>query len=162
MAIVSVWCVMWSDFNNKDNMKKIQNKFRVKINAMIAAVLGMLGVTSCIAPVMYGPGIPEDLVQVLGEVKNEQGEALPSMQVIINTSTVTLNHIIYTNDEGKFGADYGFPQKSNDTLHVIVNDTANVYASDTVHMAFSDMRIDRETEWEKVHFAEMEIQLKKK
>ena len=84
------------------------------------------------------------------------------MQVIINTETVTLNHIIYTNDEGKYGADYVFPQKSNDTLHVIVNDTANVYASDTVHMAFSDMRIDRETEWEKVHFAEMEIQLKKK
>ena len=144
---------------NQLHMKRLQIKMRVMINTLLTL---LLGATYAGCAVDYGPLMPEDLIQVLGEVTNEEGEPLQSIQVVVNTSRITLNDTLYTNSAGQFGADYGFPQEGNDTLHVIVNDTTNLYASDTMHMAFSDMKIGQKTEWETVHFAEMEIQLKKK
>lgn len=143
-------------------MKKIQNKLRVMFNAVIAAVLGLLGVTSCIAPVMYGPGVPEDTIEVEGEVTNEEGEPLESMQVVINTARVRMNDTIYTNAEGEIERHYGFPQTANDTLLLEVNDTTGVYESEKVAVPFTEMTKENESDWEREYSVDVKVQLKKK
>ena len=143
-------------------MKKVSDKFRMWFNAMIAAVLGLFGITSCIAPVMYGPGVPEDLVEVEGEVTNEAREPLESMQVVINTARVRMKDTLYTNAEGEIERHYGFPQTANDTLLVEVNDTTGLYESEKVAVPFTEMTKESETEWEREYSVDIKVQLKKK
>ena len=143
-------------------MKKIQDKLRVWFNAMIAAVLGMFGITSCGGPVMYGPGVPEDLVEVEGEVTNEAGEPLESMQVGINTARVRMNDTIYTNAEGEIERHYGFPQTANDTLLVEVNDTTGLYESEKVAVPFTEMTKETESAFVTEYSVDVKVQLKKK
>ena len=144
-------------------MKKVVNKCRVWVNALIAAVLGFFGITSCIAPpVMYGPAVPEDLVEVEGEVTNEAGEPLESMQVVINTARVRMNDTIYTNAEGEIERHHGFPQTANDTLLVEVNDTTGLYESEKVAVPFTEMTKETESDWEREFSVDIKVQLKKK
>ena len=143
-------------------MKKVSNKFRVWFNAMIAAVLGLFGITSCIAPVMYGPGVPEDTIEVEGEVTNEEGEPLESMQVVINTARVRMKDTLYTNAEGEIERHYGFPQTANDTLLVEVNDTTGVYESEKVTVPFTEMTKENESAWQREYSVDIKVQLKKK
>lgn len=146
-------------------MKKVVNKCRVWMNAMIAAVLGLFGVTSCIAPpVMYGPAMPADTIEVEGEVTNEEGKPLESMQVVINTARVRMNDTIYTNAEGEIERHYygGVPQTANDTLLVEVNDTTGVYESEKVAVPFTEMTKENESDWEREYSVDIKVQLKKK
>ena len=144
-------------------MKKVVNKCRVWVNALIAAVLGFFGITSCIAPpVMYGPAVPEDLVEVEGEVTNEAREPLESMQVVINTARVRMKDTLYTNAEGEIERHYGFPQTANDTLLVEVNDTTGVYESEKVAVPFTEMTKENESDWEREYSVDIKVQLKKK
>ena len=149
-------------------MKKNQNKLRAWMNALITTVLGVLGVTSCIAPpmygpaVMYGPAMPDCSLSLDGEVTDEQNEPLKSMQVIIKTPRLGTIDSLYTNAGGKFNTAYALPESENDTLQILVNDTSNVYASDTVQVPFSDMELESESEWTKYYDLDIDIHLKKK
>ena len=137
-------------------------KFRVLFNNLLMAILGVFGITSCIAPVMYGPAMPEDFLEVDGEVTNEEGEPLQSIQVVLNTSRITLNDTIYTNASGEFERAYGFPQEGNDTLLIEVNDTSEVYASEKVQIPFSEMKKETYSEWSTEYSVDVKLQLKKK
>ena len=137
-------------------------KFRVLFNSLLTAILGIFGMTSCIAPVLYGPGMPEDLVKVDGEVTNEAGEPLESMQVVINTSRISIKDTVYTDASGEFERAYGFPQEGNDTLLIEVNDTSDVYASEKVQIPFTEMTKERESEWSTEYSVDVKLQLKKK
>ena len=137
-------------------------KFRVLFNSLLMAILGVFGITSCIAPVMYGPAMPEDFLEVDGEVTNEEGEPLQSIQVVLNTSRITLNDTIYTNASGEFERDYVFPQEGNDTLLLEVNDTANVYTSEKLEIPFTSMTKERESQWGTEYSVDVKVQLKKK
>jgi len=137
-------------------------KLRILLNTLLTAIMGMFGITSCIAPVLYGPGMPEDIVEIDGEVTNEEGEPLESMQVVINTSRITLSDTVYTNASGEFERAYGFPQEGNDTLLIEVNDTSNVYASEKVRIPFSQMTKETESQWETEYSVDVKVQLKKK
>ena len=143
-------------------MKDIQNKLRVMFNAILAAALGVFGLTSCDwFAVKYGVLVPENDLEVNGEVTNEEGESLESMQVVLNTSKMRLKDTLYTNADGAFERTYAFP-KQTDTLLLEINDTADVYASEKMQIPFAEMTKKMETEWETVYAVDIKVQLKKK
>lgn len=145
-------------------MKKIGNKFRVMVNAAIVNVMGVLGVTSCDVPViaLYGVPAPQDNIEVDGQVTNEEGEPLESMQVVINTSKEILDDTVYTNATGEFKREYYSPPRDNDTLLVEVNDTTGVYESEKVTVPFTEMTKENESDWEREYSVDIKVQLKKK
>lgn len=146
-------------------MKKIQNKFRVMFNAMIAAVLGMFGITSCGGQVfLYGTAMPAHFVDLEGEVTNEEGEPLESMQVIVSTAKIQpISDTLYTNAEGEFSRYFnGIPDEGNDTLLIIVNDTTDVYESEKLQFPFSEMTKEAESAWATEYSVDVKVQLKKK
>ena len=144
-------------------MKKIKNKFHLVVSSLLTTLLGFFG-ASCVfpGPVMYGPALPENFLEVDGEVTNEAGEPLESMQVVINTSRISIKDTVYTNASGEFERAYGFPQEGNDTLLIEVNDTSNVYASEKVQIPFTEMTKETDSEWSTEYSVDVKLQLKKK
>ena len=144
-------------------MKKIKNKFHLLVSSLLTTLLGFFG-ASCVfpGPVMYGPALPENFLEVDGEVTNEAGEPLESMQVVINTSRISIKDTVYTNASGEFERAYGFPQEGNDTLLIEVNDTSNVYASEKVQIPFTEMTKETDSEWSTEYSVDVKLQLKKK
>ena len=147
-------------------MKKIKKKYHLLVSSLLTTMMGFLGI-SCVfpnmyGPVMYGPAVPEDYLEIDGEVTNEAGEPLESMQVVINTSRISLSDTVYTNASGEFERAYGFPQEGNDTLLIEVNDTSNVFASEKVKIPFSEMTKVSESEYATEYSVDVKLQLKKK
>ena len=144
-------------------MKKIKNKVHLLVSSLLTTLLGFFGV-SCVlpGPVLYGPALPENFLEVDGEVTNEAGVPLESMQVVINTSRISIKDTVYTNASGEFERAYGFPQEGNDTLLIEVNDTSNVYASEKVQIPFTEMIKETDTEWSTEYSVDVKLQLKKK
>lgn len=144
-------------------MKKVVNKCRVWVNALIAAVLGFFGITSCDVPgpVMYGVPAPRDYVKVDGEVANEEGEPLESMQVVVNALPEGEGDTLYTNASGEIEKDCVFYGK-NDTLLVEVNDTTGVHESEKLVIPFSEMTQEKVDAWVKYYSVDIKVQLKKK
>ena len=144
-------------------MKNIKNKFHLLVSSLLTTLLGFFG-ASCVfpGPVMYGPALPENFLEVDGEVTNEAGEPLESMQVVINTSRISIKDTVYTNASGEFERAYGFPQEGNDTLLIEVNDTSNVYASEKVQIPFTEMTKETDSEWSTEYSVDVKLQLKKK
>ena len=144
-------------------MKKIKNKFHLLVSSLLTTLLGFFGV-SCVlpGPVLYGPALPENFLEVDGEVTNEAGVPLESMQVVINTSRISIKDTVYTNASGEFERAYGFPQEGNDTLLIEVNDTSNVYASEKVQIPFTEMTKETDSEWSTEYSVDVKLQLKKK
>lgn len=144
-------------------MKKIKNKCHLLVSSLLTTLLGFFG-ASCVfpGPVMYGPAVPENFLEVDGEVTNEAGVPLESMQVVINTSRISIKDTVYTNASGEFERAYGFPQEGNDTLLIEVNDTSNVYASEKVQIPFTEMTKETDSEWSTEYSVDVKLQLKKK
>ena len=144
-------------------MKKIKNKFHLLVSSLLTTLLGFFG-ASCVfpGPVLYGPAVPENFLEVDGEVTNEAGVPLESMQVVINTSRISIKDTVYTNASGEFERAYGFPQEGNDTLLIEVNDTSNVYASEKVQIPFTEMTKETDSEWSTEYSVDVKLQLKKK
>ena len=144
-------------------MKNIKNKFHLLVSSLLTTLLGFFG-ASCVfpGPVMYGPALPENFLEVDGEVTNEAGEPLESMQEVINTSRISIKDTVYTNASGEFERAYGFPQEGNDTLLIEVNDTSNVYASEKVQIPFTEMTKETDSEWSTEYSVDVKLQLKKK
>lgn len=144
-------------------MKKIKTNFHLLVSSLLTTLLGGLG-ASCVfpGPVMYGPAMPENTLEVDGEVTAADGQPLESMQVVINTSRISIKDTVYTNASGEFEGAYGFPQKGNDTLLIEVNDTSEVYASEKVQIPFTEMKKETYSEWSTEYSVDVKLQLKKK
>lgn len=144
-------------------MKKIKNKCHLLVGGLLTTLLGFFG-ASCVfpGPVLYGPALPENFLEVDGEVTNEAGVPLESMQVVINTSRISIKDTVYTNASGEFERAYGFPQEGNDTLLIEVNDTSEVYASEKVQIPFTEMTKVNESEYSTEYSVDVKLQLKKK
>ena len=144
-------------------MKKIKNKYHLLISSLLTTLLGFFG-ASCVfpGPVLYGPALPEIFLEVDGDVTNEAGVPLESMQVVINTSRISIKDTVYTNASGEFERAYGFPQEGNDTLLIEVNDTSDVYASEKVQIPFTEMKKETYSEWSTEYSVDVKLQLKKK
>ena len=113
-------------------------------------------------PVLYGVALDRNYVDLNGEVTNEDGQPLESMQVVINTSRISIKDTVYTNASGEFERAYGFPQEGNDTLLIEVNDTSNVYALEKVQIPFTEMTKVNESEYATEYSVDVKLQLKKK
>ena len=144
-------------------MKKIKNKYHLLVGSLLTTLLGFFG-ASCVfpGPLLYGPAVPENFLEVDGEVTNEEGVPLESMQVVINTSRISIKDTVYTNASGEFERAYGFPQEGNDTLLIEVNDTSDVYASEKVQIPFTEMKKETYSEWSTEYSVDVKLQLKKK
>ena len=144
-------------------MKKIKNKYHLLVSTLLTTLLGLFG-ASCVfpGPVMYGPAMPENTLEVDGEVTTENGQPLESMQVVINTSRISIKDTVYTNASGEFERAYCFPQEGNDTLLIEVNDTSDVYASEKVQIPFTEMTKEAENGWSTEYSVDVKLQLKKK
>ena len=144
-------------------MKKIKNKYHLLVGSLLTTLLGFFG-ASCVfpGPLLYGPAVPENFLEVDGEVTNEEGVPLESMQVVINTSRISIKDTVYTNASGEFERAYGFPQEGNDTLLIEVNDTSDVYASEKVQIPFTEMTKETDSEWSTEYSVDVKLQLKKK
>ena len=146
-------------------MKKIKNKYHLLVSSLLTTLLGFLGV-SCdnSVPVLYGVALDRNYVDLNGEVTNEDGQPLESMQVRVNRSYMRrLVDTLYTNTSGEFERDYAFTKDgSNDTLFIEVNDTSDVYASEKVKIPFSEMTKVSESEYATEYSVDVKLQLKKK
>lgn len=146
-------------------MKKIKNKFHLLVSSLLTTLLGFFGV-SCdnSVLVLYGVAYDTNYVDLNGEVTNEDGEPLESMQVRVNRSYMPrLVDTLYTNTSGEFERDYAFTKYvSNDTLFIEVNDTSDVYASEKVEIPFTEMTKVNESEYSTEYSVDIKLQLKKK
>ena len=146
-------------------MKKIKNKYHLLVTSLLTTLLGFVGV-SCdnSVPVLYGVALDTNYVDLNGEVTNEDGQPLESMQVRVNRSYMRrLVDTLYTNTSGEFERDYAFTKDgSNDTLFIEVNDTSDVYASEKVKIPFSEMTKVSESEYATEYSVDVKLQLKKK
>ena len=139
-------------------------KCRQFINTILSSVLALLGITSCIAPPMYGPAMPDNQlnIDIDAEVTNEDGEPLQSMQVVIKSARTGLVDSVYTNAAGEYRGTYLLPDYGTDTLQVQVRDTAEVYAPDTLNIPFAEMTKESESTWTTEYSVDVKVQLKKK
>ena len=123
----------------------MKTKVNTWINAMLVAILGMLGFSSCKVAVEYGT--PSGDFTLEGEVTNEAKEPLQDIQIVLRRNwkddfdSLFLKQnvdTLYTGTDGRFYKYYpgGFPLEYN---QVIANDTSGVYKSDTIdaHVSYS-------------------------
>ncbi|MBQ7531744.1 MAG: radical SAM-associated putative lipoprotein [Paludibacteraceae bacterium] len=108
------------------------------INALLAAILGLLGVSCHIGYAEYGS--PYATFEISGTVSNEDDEPLQNIQIVHQrgwkdgagtTYWSEWPDTLYTDADGKFYRNYGgdFPLEYR---KLVVNDTTGVYASDSV------------------------------
>lgn len=141
-------------------MKKIKNKFHVLLNSLLTALLGLFSI-SCDMECLYGS--PHADYDVSGEVTNQQGEPLESMQVAIKTTEAPYwFDTVYTNAAGQYDIQIGLSSFGGDCLEVVVNDTTGEFESDTLHIPPKKMHLVEQTEWTVKYAVDADFQLKKK
>ena len=156
-------------------MKKLKTKWQMLVNAVLTTVLGWLTI-SCnnLAPMygplveLYAPPAPRDLLQIKGQVTDNESNPLESMKVSCDIKYgkewMNIADAEYTDKEGGFDI-YSY-EISPDTMRVIVKDTANVYEPDTTIITHKDIEILEENipledGWKVVSQAEVDIQMDK-
>ena len=130
-------------------MKKIQNKFRMMINAVLTFLVGgsIMGcaVEYGVMP-LYAPPAPdpESYLLVEGKVVDEDGRPLANIRVDLKTPL--LGEYVpkfYTDEQGMFGfVDNCPPVAHADTLQLHFSDVYQIYASDSLQVPFAEMQID--------------------
>ncbi len=128
----------------------------------------MFAVTACygVAPYDY-----KGYVDVDGDVLDDDGEPLESIQVVIKTNHGCLycDHYdtLYTNEEGKYHVRYGIFDLFGQDVVFTANDTTNRYASDTVFVEEEQAELVKleetdEGNVEEYYHLDVDFQLKKK
>lgn len=118
-------------------------KLLTRINALIATLVSLLGFTSCGnlflkygAPVVEY-GTPFARWDVNGKVSDEENNPIEHAQVIVRSPKPgQIRDTLYSDEEGLYRGSYeGVFPYSNDSIDIVVRDTAGVYASDSVRIA---------------------------
>lgn len=128
----------------------------------------MFAVTACygVAPYDY-----KGYVDVDGDVLDDDGEPLESIQVVIKTNHGCLycDHYdtLYTNEEGKYHVRYEIFDLFGQDVVFTANDTTNRYASDTVFVEEEQAELVKleetdEGNVEEYYHLDVDFQLKKK
>lgn len=145
-------------------MKKIKNKFHLLVGSLLTTLLGFLGVSCGGQILLYGVPLELNWVDLDGEVTNENGEPLESIQVLVNNSYSRDKWVdtLYTNASGAFDRQYNFRREEVDTLFIEVNDTSDVYASEKLQIPFKEMTKENEFEYSTEYSVDVKLQLKKK
>lgn len=142
-------------------MKKIKNKYHLLVGSLLTTLLGFFGVSCGEQELLYGS--PHAEYNVKGEVTNEDGEALESMQVSLKVvDEFTWPKNVYTNEQGMYNMQIKLNSFGGECLEVIVNDTTGEYESDTMHVAPRKMQETERTDWTVKYSVDADFQLKKK
>ena len=112
----------------------------------------------------------KDIVDVKGQIMDEDNQPLESIQVVIQSGHDEHQHsdTVYTSEMGNYCARYrGNCLFLSDDITIIANDTSNVYASDTVQAVPDDIEyigMNEGADWtiNTYYSLENDFQLKKK
>ena len=146
-------------------------KLLTRINALIATLVSLLGFTSCGnflvkygAPVEYGT--PFATWDVSGKVSDEENNPIENAQVIVRSPKPgQIRDTLYSDEEGLYRGSYpGVFPYSNDSIDIVVRDTAGVYASDSVRVAveYDKSEVADDDSWNRgTAYIQQDFQLKK-
>ena len=132
-------------------------KVLMRINAIIAAILSFLGISSCNnMPVLYGTpamyGVPIVNLQASGKVTNEQKEPLQNINIQIKKENegekydIVYGSDIFTDTDGKWKLEYNLDlpvdlmENGKDSIWIHAVDTTAAYSSDSVKI---EITLDR-------------------
>ena len=142
-------------------MKKIKNKYHLLVGSLLTTLLGFFGVSCGGQELLYGS--PHAEYNVKGEVTDEDGEALESMQVSLKVEDeFTWPKNVYTNEQGMYNMQIMLNSFGGECLEVIVNDTTGEYESDTLHIPPKKMHLVEQTDWTVKYAVDADFQLHKK
>jgi putative lipoprotein (rSAM/lipoprotein system) len=110
----------------------MRNKLLSLANRCIVAMVSFLGFQSCEHSLpLYGT--PYRQLTVQGKVTNTKQEPLDNMQVVVKYFRYNGgNDTTYTNGKGEYSS-YG-EYVGQDSMTIVVNDTAGAYASDSARV----------------------------
>lgn len=121
------------------------------INALIAILMGMLGVSCHIG--YYEYGTPYATFEMSGTVTDEQEQPLENIQVAVRSrwdrENGSLGYIVCsTNPDGQYEWREGRGAYM-DSIEIIVRDTAGVYESDSVNVGleFDRSGVSKQDHW---------------
>lgn len=119
------------------------------INALIATLMGLLGVSCHIGYYEYGS--PYATFEMSGTVTDEQEQPLENIQVAVRNrwdrENGSLGYIVCsTNPDGQYEWRSG---AYTDSIEIIVRDTAGVYESDSVNVGleFDRSGVSKQDHW---------------
>ncbi len=104
----------------------MKQKLLLWLNRCLTVIVAALGFQCC-TECMNKYGVPYTELKVQGRVTDTQEKPLDNMQVVVDR--YWYNDTVYTNGKGEY-ASYG-KYVGQDSVTVVVNDTAGVYASDS-------------------------------
>ena len=130
-------------------MKKIKNKMRMMINAVLTFLVGgsIYGCAVDYGPMpLYAPPAPEpeSYFFIEGKVMDESGRPLGNIRVDLKTPLLG-EYVpeLYTGENGLFAySDNCNPDFEHDTLQVYFSDKYQIYAPDSLKVPFAEMKID--------------------
>ena len=134
-----------------------------KVNALLGAVLSLLGCNSCSVedePALYG--CPYAYYQVEGAVMDEAGNPLKDIQVVSKRASDYYYGLdtVYTQADGTFKVE----RKSidQDSIRVVVEDLNGVFAPDSVNVELSLTKKGKDGWCVGTYVGEAIIKMKKK
>lgn len=122
--------------------------FRQKYNGLLEKLIRLFTLSGVMFTVTACYGVApfeteeKDIVDVKGQIMDEDNQPLESIQVVIQSGHDEHQHsdTVYTSEMGNYRARYrGNCLFLSDDITIIANDTSNVYASDTVQAVPDDI-----------------------
>ena len=122
--------------------------FRQKYNGLLEKLIRLFTLSGVMFTVTACYGVApfemeeKDIVDVKGQIMDEDNQPLESIQVVIQSGHDEHQHsdTVYTSEMGNYCARYrGNCLFLSDDITIIANDTSNVYASDTVQAVPDDI-----------------------
>ena len=150
--------------------------FRQKYNGLLEKLIRLFTLSGVMFTVTACYGVApfeteeKDIVDVKGQIMDEDNQPLESIQVVIQSGHDEHQHsdTVYTSEMGNYCARYrGNCLFLSDDITIIANDTSNVYASDTVQAVPDDIEyigMNEGADWtiNTYYSLENDFQLKKK
>lgn len=123
----------------------MKNKLLVRLNAVLAFLLGAFGLTGC----MCKYGVPYAEFNAEGMVTDQEtGEPIENIRVQLKENGYYVTPEVYTDENGKYVFDrtIGFPY---DSIDIIAQDTAGVYEADSVRVGiiYEKQKGSKNDEW---------------
>lgn len=126
--------------------------FRQKYNGLLEKLIRLFTLSGVMFTVTACYGVApfemekKDIVDVKGQVLNEDNQPLESIQVVIQSGHDEHQHsdTVYTSEMGNYRARYrGNCLFLSDDITIIASDTSDVYAPDTVRVSSDDIVYER-------------------
>ena len=122
----------------------MKNKFLVRINAVLAFLLGAFGLVGCVCKY----GVPYAEFYAEGVVTDQEtGEPIENIQIEVKDGEYKVAQEVFTDHHGMYNVHSAiFPQ---DSVDIIARDTANIYEADSarVGVVYQKEKGSKKDEW---------------